>query len=135
VIETVLFGKILPSVIFRINPENENIEIIDGQQRITSLIKFMENEFALNFEENDSAYMLNGLKFKNLSSDLKKIIWDYKIPMIKVLVENEKTVTEIFLDLNYQPIPVSNNEILISLSYGKIAKEAKDCQNLEKMDK
>jgi hypothetical protein len=126
VIETVLFGKVLPAIIFRENDDNGSLEIIDGQQRVTSLLKFINNEYPLNFKESDDGSMLNGLMFKDFNPELKSLILNYKLTGIKVVTENQEIVAELFLDLNYQPIAVTSNEITTSIVYGSIAKKAKE---------
>jgi len=107
VLETVMFGKVLPAIVFRTNPKNDDYEIIDGQQRVMSLLKFIANEFLLNFKNSDDAFMLKGFMFKDLNSELKSLILNYEITAMKVHTEVPEIVTEIFLDLNYQPIAVT----------------------------
>lgn len=126
VLETVMFGKVLPAIVVRTNPENDDYEIIDGQQRVMSILKFVANEFLLNFKDSDDACMLKGFMFKDLNSDLKSLILNYEITAMKVHTEVPEIVTEIFLDLNYQPIAVTSNEMTTSISYGNIVKKAKE---------
>lgn len=125
VLETVMFGKVLPAIVFRTNIE-DSYEIIDGQQRVMSLLKFVANEFSLNFKNSDDAFMLQGFMFKDLNTDLKSLILNYEITAMKVHTEVSEIVTEIFLDLNYQPIAVTSNEMTTSISYGNIVKKAKE---------
>ncbi len=125
VIETILFGKVLPAIIFKIHDKNGAYEIIDGQQRVTSILKFIANEFPLNLANNDDAYMLNGFYYKDLSSTIKSLILNYKLTSMKVVTSNPDIVAEIFLDLNYQPVAVTTNEITTSISYGEISRNAK----------
>jgi hypothetical protein len=125
VIETVLFGKVIPAIIVKVNEDNGSYEIIDGQQRVTSLLKFVENEFPLNLKDGDDASVLNGFMFKDMNFELKNVILNYRVTAMKVVTTNPEIVAEIFLDLNYQPIAVTSNEITTSIVYGNIAKEAK----------
>ena len=126
VLETVMFGKVLPAIVFRANPNTDSSEIIDGQQRVISLLKFVANEFSLNFKDSDDAFMLKGFMFKDLNSDLKSLILNYELTAMKVHTEVPEIVTEIFLDLNYQPVAVTLNEMTTSVSYGNIVKKAKE---------
>ncbi len=125
VLETVMFGKVLPAIVVRTNLKDD-YEIIDGQQRVMSLLKFVANEFALNFKNSDDAFMLKGFMFKDLNHELKSLILNYEITAMKVHTEFPEIVTEIFLDLNYQPIAVTSNEMTTSISYGNIVKKAKE---------
>jgi uncharacterized protein with ParB-like and HNH nuclease domain len=124
VIETILFGNILPAVVYFRN-DNEQFEIVDGQQRLVSIIKYISNEYPLNFDETDDAFMLKGYYFKDLKQELKSLVLNYALTLIKITTDDSKRVTDVFLDLNYQPVPVTQNEIAISIFYGSIAKEAK----------
>jgi hypothetical protein len=69
--------------------------------------------------------MLKGYYFKDLKQELKSLVLNYALTLIKITTDDSKRVTDVFLDLNYQPVPVTQNEIAISIFYGSIAKEAK----------
>jgi hypothetical protein len=131
VIETILFNKILPPIVItkkdlkNSSSDGQNLEIIDGQQRVISIIKFISNEFCLNFDKDDSGYLLNGLYFKDLNPTLKMTILTYRITVMQLIVENQNIIPEIFIDLNYQPIPVTESELELAIQYGEISKTAK----------
>jgi hypothetical protein len=126
VIETILFGKVLPAIVYRNNEGTGRFEIIDGQQRTLSIIKFIQNEFALNFKHYDDAHMLNGLKFKDFSPELKKLILHYRLTAMRIVTTVPEIVTEIFLDLNFQPVAVTEDEISTSVVFGDISKKARE---------
>jgi hypothetical protein len=69
--------------------------------------------------------MLKGFYYRDLQQELKTSILNYGLTFIKIITDDSKRVTDVFLDLNYQPTPVTKNEIAISINYGSIAKEAK----------
>ncbi len=131
VIETILFNKILPPIVItkkdlkNSSSDGQNLEIIDGQQRVISIIKFISNEFSLKFDKDDSGYLLNGLYFKDLNPTLKMFILTYRITVMQLIVENQNIIPEIFIDLNYQPIPVTESELELAIQYGEISKTAK----------
>ena len=70
-VESVLMGIPIP-VIYLSEEDDGTLEVIDGQQRIKSLTRYLNNEFKLNFEENSSFYELNGKYFKDLDKSIQR---------------------------------------------------------------
>jgi hypothetical protein len=65
-IESVLLGLPLPVMVWaETGPEDGRIEIVDGVQRISSLVRFFDNKFKLCKLE--TLTELNGFKFSDLS--------------------------------------------------------------------
>lgn len=58
-----------------------------------SILKFVANEFSLNFKDSDDASMLKGFMFKDLDGELKSLILNYEITAMKVHTEVPETVT------------------------------------------
>ncbi len=62
---------------------NENgsskYHIVDGKQRIETILLFAENKIALPKDYGDNR--LDGKKFKDLDPDLKKTFWNYSVPV------------------------------------------------------
>ena len=44
---------------------------------------------------------------------------------MQLIVENQNIIPEIFIDLNYQPIPVTESELELAIQYGEISKQLK----------
>ena len=91
-IETILMEYVMPEVFFwtaKRDPETgiASTHIVDGQQRINTIVEFINNEFSLN-----AKYLLNdnikencGNKFFNqLESDYRTIIWDYPVSVVEI---------------------------------------------------
>jgi 5-methylcytosine-specific restriction endonuclease McrA len=112
-------------------------EIIDGQQRITSVQEFFDNKFALPKSLNDISNKLSGSYYKDLDSDIRKFIdksLKYQADIIKDIdsphdVEHQITATEIFWrlqqgeTLNYMEVAHAQ---LSSLTRNFIVKYADD---------
>lgn len=91
-IETILLGLVMPEVYFwsaDINPDNgETVtHIVDGQQRITTIMDFLSGDFCLIekylMDETIKATYSNK-KFFELDTETKKMIWQYKIAIVNI---------------------------------------------------
>lgn len=107
-IESCLMRIPLPACYFAENEHNHHL-VIDGVQRITTIKKFFNDEFAL---EGLTVYPeLNGLKFSELG-DLKAELESTTIRCIILRKENPKElVHEIFARLNQGAVKLSDQEI------------------------
>ena len=72
--------------------------IIDGQQRLTSFVRFLKNEFKL--RGLDEYPELNGKYFKEIERTYQQIINTTKIHTIEILKESQELKYEIFSRLN-----------------------------------
>ena len=103
----------------KINDENGKTiyDVIDGKQRLTSIIKFIENKIPLPDDYSDDDFgdeRLNGLKFEDLKDDLseyKKNFWRYNIPVEYIDTEDEKTINAVFDRLNRNGVPLNPQEL------------------------
>lgn len=91
--------------------DDNNLEVLDGQQRITSFGRFVSDKFAIKDQ--------NGLEqnFSSLPQDLKEIILNADI----LVYECEGTETEIkqwFKTINIVGIPLNNQELLNAIYSG-----------------
>lgn len=118
-IETCLMRIPLPSCYFAETETGAHL-VIDGVQRITTVLRFFNDEFAL--EGLTTFSELNGKKFSelgNLRSDLESTT----IRCIVLRKENdEKLVTEIFSRLNQGAVTLSDQEIRHALFAGNFDK-------------
>ena len=110
VIESILKGYPLGLIYF--NRVNENsLEVLDGQQRITSFGRFVTNKFAIKDENGMEQY------FSGLASDKQQ-----KIVAAKLLIyECEGTESEIkewFRTINISGVPLTNQELLNAVYSG-----------------
>ena len=79
-IETVLInGEIPPITVIK---NDERIEVIDGRQRYETLLKFYNNEFPLKICGLEKLKDLNGLYYKELPENVRKIFEEYKLKLI-----------------------------------------------------
>jgi hypothetical protein len=90
--------------------------VIDGKQRLSAIIKFINDELYLPESFGDDNYgtaKLNGLKFSEIDpeSPYKKNFWKYRIPIEYVDSEDEDVINRIFDRLNRNGEPLNKQEL------------------------
>lgn len=96
-IESLLLEIPIPTVYLCQEIDN-SFSVIDGQQRLTSFIKFLKNEFEL--EGLQELSELNGKKFCELEKSIQKKIKSSTVHAIYLLKESQELKYEIFARLN-----------------------------------
>lgn len=109
-VESVLMGIPIP-VIYLSEEDDGTLEVIDGQQRIKSLTRYLNNEFKLNFEENSSFYELNGKYFKDLDKSIQRNYKKSTLSAITILKESNDLKYDIFERLNQGSVSLKPQEI------------------------
>lgn len=91
-IETILLELVMPEVFFWTasrDPETGEAitHIVDGQQRITTIVEFVNGEFSLQKKHLLSDRIKEScgdLFFKDFSSELKQIVWEYPLSIVQI---------------------------------------------------
>ena len=107
-VESVLLNIPIPTV-YLCQESDETLSVIDGQQRLTSFIKFLKNEFALCSLQELAA--LNGKKFSELDKEIQKKLKNSTIHAITLLKESEELKYEIFARLNLGSEKLKDQEL------------------------
>lgn len=123
IIESILLGISLPPI-FVYKKNNGVKEVIDGQQRLLSIIAFVGQQYRneddkLAYSKNNNFKLkklkilteLNGLNFSNLSTQEQDKIIDFVIDEI-IIEQNINTKfdpTDLFIRLNQKPYPIQQN--------------------------
>lgn len=130
-IESILIGiKIPPIFIFK--RSDDVMEVIDGQQRLLSVIGFLGEEFLDEDGElkksNKNLFKLNNLKilselngksFGDLSEEMQDKIHDFNIPIVTIdqsLNPNFDPI-DLFIRLNNKPYPIRDDSFEMWNSY------------------
>ena len=103
VIDSILKGYPLGLIYFNKVSEH-NLEVLDGQQRITSIGRFVTNKFAIKDENGMQQY------FSSIAANLQQIILETKL----LIYECEGTEPEIkqwFRTINIAGVPLNQQEI------------------------
>ncbi|MDO8668871.1 MAG: DUF262 domain-containing protein [Candidatus Buchananbacteria bacterium] len=117
VIESVLKGYPIGLIYFNRVSEN-NLEVLDGQQRITSLGRFITDKFAIK-DENGMQY------FSTMAKDKKNKILETKL-LIYECEGTESQIKEWFKTINIAGVPLKPQELLNAIYSGPFVTLAKE---------
>jgi len=83
-------------------------EIIDGQQRISTILEFIDNKYSLakNFTESE----FQGNKFSELPFGMQQEILDYELSFFVIKQATESDIISIFSRLNSFTLPLNKQE-------------------------
>src|SRR5665647_402170 len=110
VIESILKGYPL-GLIYFVKVNDIKLEVLDGQQRITSFGRFVTNKFAVKDEYGMEQY------FSGIAADKQARIWETKL----TIYECEGTESEIkqwFRTINIAGVPLNDQELLNAIFSG-----------------
>jgi hypothetical protein len=110
VIESILKGYPIGLIYFNKVSEN-NLEILDGQQRITSVGRFVTDKFAIKDENGMEQY------FSGLAKDKKAKILETKL-LIYECEGSESEIKEWFKTINIAGVPLNDQELLNAVYSG-----------------
>lgn len=120
-------------------------DVIDGKQRLTAILEFLNNEISISDEAEGSK--LAGLYFKDLDdpdfTELKKRIWRYTISIEYIDTADADVIDSIFDRLNRNGEPLTGQELRNATYYAsdllksveKVAQEPFWQKRLEVVDK
>ena len=111
-IDTIIRGFPIPQIFLRqsidTNTRKTTREIIDGQQRIRSIIEFTENRFSILPSHNAEF----GKKFYNeLSDEVKEKILHYNIGVEIIKLKDDAKIYEMFARLNTNNMALNKQEL------------------------
>lgn len=117
-IESILLNVPIPPCYLSQN-ENFELDVIDGQQRIFSIYRFLDNQFALSGLEvlND----LIGLRFHELPPKIQRQIKTHTLRMVAVTNESHPEIKfDVFQRLNTNTVPLNAQELRNCIYRGKL---------------
>ena len=107
---TILRGLPFPEVYIQqvTAPETgeEKHIVVDGQQRITSILRFIDNQVAMPVTDDWS-----GEYFRDLADDLKAKFWNYKIVVRGLSETNDAEIRDLFTRLNTNNVALNDQEL------------------------
>lgn len=126
-IDSILKNLPIPPVFLRQkiddNTGKTSYEVIDGKQRLTSIVEFIEDDFATTDEGEDPFHdeELAGKLFSELNdermSHYKKLFWRYQIPVEYIDSDDPIVIDRIFDRLNRNGEPLNGQELRHSNYY------------------
>lgn len=118
VIDSLLKGYPL-GLIYFVKVAEDKYEVLDGQQRITSVGRFITSKFAIKDENGMEQY------FDGLSKDKQEIILNSKLTIY--ICEGEETeIKEWFKTINIAGVPLNAQELLNSIYSGTFVTKARE---------
>jgi 5-methylcytosine-specific restriction endonuclease McrA len=118
VIESILKGYPLGLIYFNKINDN-NFEVLDGQQRITSIGRFVTNKFAIKDSNGMEQY------YSGLAQDKKDLIQNTRL-LIYECEGQESEIKEWFKTINIAGVPLNDQELLNAVYSGKFVTLAKE---------
>lgn len=118
VIYSLLKGYPLGIIYFNSLPGNK-LEVLDGQQRITSFGRYITNKFAIKDDNGMEQYFLG------LASDKQKIILESKL-LVYECNGTETEIKEWFKTINIAGVPLNEQELLNAVYSGPFVTKGKE---------
>jgi len=118
VIESILKGYPLGLIYFN-KLNNEAFEVLDGQQRITSIGRYVTNKFAIKDDDGKEKY------FDSISQDKQKKILETEL-LIYECEGEESEIKEWFRTINIAGVPLNNQELNNAIFSGPFVTLAKE---------
>lgn len=115
VIDSIL--KCYPLGLIYFNDNGEKLEVLDGQQRITSIGRFVTGKFAINHEGREQT-------FNSLPAEERNRILDTEL-LVYVCQGTEHEIKDWFQTINIVGIPLNNQELLNAIYSGPFVTAAK----------
>lgn len=111
-IDTILSGLPIPEIYIRSSssPKGETrYEVVDGQQRIRSVLAFGTNDLELSGDDISAKWL--GKRFEDLSDVEKTGFWDYKIVVRDVSGASDLEIRDLFKRLNINSVVLNDQEL------------------------
>ncbi|MCX5885689.1 MAG: DUF262 domain-containing protein [Proteobacteria bacterium] len=110
-IDTILKNYHIPEIYIHREVDKDGkaiYNIVDGQQRIRSILEFIDGEFSLSQKFNPE-YADYG--FNDLPENVKKDLWNYTIYAREIVNAKEEEVRSYFMRLNRFVVPLNPQEL------------------------
>ena len=146
-LDTILKNYPMPPIFLhqRIDEETgaTKYDVIDGKQRLTAIVKFLQGNLALPQDFDEGMYgdpQLNGIYFKDLEGELseyKKQLWRYSITVEYVDTDELEIIDNIFDRLNRNGEPLEMQELRKAKYHDtelmKLIEKCCDCVDWDKL--
>lgn len=110
-IDTLLRGMPIPPVYIRsitdVAARKTTREVIDGQQRLSTIFAFLNDEFTLS----ESIKDFGGKKYSDLGVEEKSDFLEKELAVEMVLTNNESEIADIFVRINSSNYPLNAQEL------------------------
>ncbi|MDG4785460.1 DUF262 domain-containing protein [Micromonospora sp. WMMD1102] len=129
--ETILLGYPIPEIYlaYETSPEGEQTaSVVDGQQRLTALLEFINNKFPLDgLEDEKLIQKFEGKLFKELPDDVRQEFFQYRFPIRRLSNLADQFVRAVFARVNRVNMVLTDQELRNALLPGPFNEFLKDC--------
>ena len=109
-IESVFLGCVIPEVILIEVTEDGRLEVLDGKQRITSLVNYLNNKFYLKGLQEECG--LNGYYYRDLPVELQRAFRNFSLnAQVIRYVKDMKYKSNLFARINIGNKKLTNQEV------------------------
>ena len=138
-IDTILNDIPIPKIYIKTiikDDENTYRTVVDGQQRLTAIIKFLDDDLPLNKPYDGE---LKNKKFSELPQDIKNMILRYKIDINEINEPTDSEVRDLYARVNKYTVQLNKQELrkadfpgdFIQISEYIASNETEDGDNVE----
>ncbi len=122
-VDTILRGLPSPLIFVRqsVDPRQRRTirEVVDGQQRLRSVIEFYGNVFPVMVSQNED---YGGMRFEELPIDVQRDFLSYEFSVVLLEAASDATVLDIFARLNSYSLRLNAQELLNAAFFGEFKK-------------
>lgn len=129
--ETILLGYPIPEIYLSYETTadgDQTASVVDGQQRLTALLDFLDNKYSLDELENDDLRsMFDGAYFRDLPDEVRKTFFQYRFPIRRLSNLEDEFVRAVFARVNRVNMVLTPQELRNALLPGPFNEFLKDC--------
>ncbi len=111
-IDTIIREKPIPPIFVRLNVDTQARktvrEVVDGQQRIRTVLEYVTNEFPILKAHNEE---LQGFYFEDLSEEMQQSVLQYAFSVYTLQNVGDEDVLDIFARFNTYSVPLNAQEL------------------------
>ncbi len=117
--DTILRGKPIPKIFIRqkinVSTKTSTREVVDGQQRLRTILSFIKDGFVVNKRQNPEC---GGLRFSQLPEDVQAQILAYEVSVDLLINLPDPEVLDIFSRLNSYAVVLNEQEKINANHFG-----------------
>lgn len=129
--ETILLGFPIPEIYLAYETSSDGdimASVVDGQQRLTALLQFINNDYPLEgLEDNNLKKQYGGLFFKELPPETRREFFEYRFPIRRLSNITEEFVRSVFARVNRVNMVLTEQELRNAMLPGPYLEFLKDC--------
>ncbi|NOY72618.1 MAG: DUF262 domain-containing protein [Gammaproteobacteria bacterium] len=126
--DTIIEGKPIPKVFIRqkLNPQTRKSirEVVDGQQRLRTIMSFMKDGFAINKKHNKKYGGLYFSELNQVDNEIQSLILNYEISVDLLVNMSDPDVLDVFSRLNSYSVTLNDQEKINANHFSEFKKLA-----------